>query len=260
MCKIVSIFRDKFWTLKNYQTKWLVGLGVIQKQTVIGFLMKWKRPKHASYSEAVLKLMMYKILNIFLVIRIVITLTVWYTYLIFDSIWVLTHTFTYFKNTILIAKLLVTTGSLANSYQNGLHSEIVDLDNNYADCGELANSAYPIEGATGGLVGGKPMICGGFYENLFNGASKECFVLGQNQTITMKHERSYPAGISISKDKVSHFTLQLEFMSCIAMSPCAYLFLALDHRRFYFKVLNWNCKWNRSNNWPSAGLWDVLAL
>ena len=71
------------------------------------------------------------------------------------------------------------------------------------ECAELANPSYPVEGAAGGLVSGKPMICGGFYEDPLTGAYRECFVLGENQTITMEHERSYPASISISKDKVS---------------------------------------------------------
>ena len=74
------------------------------------------------------------------------------------------------------------------------------------ECAELANSAYAVEGAAGGLVSGKPMICGGFYENPLTEASKECFVLGQNQIITMEHERSYPASIPISKDEVCQIT------------------------------------------------------
>ena len=93
-----------------------------------------------------------------------------------------------------------------SSYENGLHSEVVDIDNEDTECDELANSAYPVEGAAGGLVGRKPMICGGFNENPSTGASKQCFVLGENMSITMEQERSYPSSISISKDEVSHFT------------------------------------------------------
>ena len=94
-----------------------------------------------------------------------------------------------------------------DTYENGLHSEVIDIDNgNIAECDELANSAYPVEGAVGGLVSGKPMICGGFNENPLTRGSNKCFFLGENQPITMAHERSYPSSISISKDEVSHFT------------------------------------------------------
>ena len=91
-----------------------------------------------------------------------------------------------------------------NSYENGLHSEVIDIDNEDTECDELANSAYPVESAAGGLVSRKPIICGGFLENPSTGASKQCFVLGQNQTIPMENERSYPSSISISSDEVLH--------------------------------------------------------
>ena len=41
------------------------------------------------------------------------------------------------------------------------------FDNEYMRCPELPNPAYQVQGAAGGLVRGKPMICGGFYDNLF---------------------------------------------------------------------------------------------
>ena len=91
-----------------------------------------------------------------------------------------------------------------DSYENGLHSEVIDIDNEYKECDELENFPHPVQGAAGGLVSGKPMICGGFNENPFTGASKQCFIVGENQPLTMENERSYPASISISKDKVSH--------------------------------------------------------
>ena len=101
------------------------------------------------------------------------------------------------------AKLLVTTGQYLNTYENGLHSEVIDVENEFRECDELPNSAQPVQGAGGGLVSGKPMICGGFRENLYTGASNKCFILGENQPIIMEHERSYPASISISSNRVS---------------------------------------------------------
>ena len=45
-----------------------------------------------------------------------------------------------------------------NSYENGLHSEVIDLENGDIKCHELENPKYLVESAAGGLVGGKPMI------------------------------------------------------------------------------------------------------
>ena len=88
------------------------------------------------------------------------------------------------------------------SYENGFHSEVIDIEKEFRECDELPNSALPVEGAAGGLVGGKPLICGGFSEDPSTGANNKCFILGENQFISMEHERSYPSIISISKDEV----------------------------------------------------------
>ena len=90
-----------------------------------------------------------------------------------------------------------------NSYENGLHSEVIDLQFEDRECDNLAFSVQPVQGAAGGVVDGKPMICGGFSESPNAGVSNKCFILGKNKPITMKQERSYPASISISKDEVS---------------------------------------------------------
>ena len=104
-----------------------------------------------------------------------------------------------------------------NAYENGLHSEIIDIDNEDRECDELANSAYPVQGAAGGFVTRKPMICGGFNENPLTGGSNKCFILGEDQPITMAYERSYPASISISSDEVSHFLAR--HFGCRAQDP-----------------------------------------
>ena len=93
-----------------------------------------------------------------------------------------------------------------DSYENGLHSEVIDIDNEDIECDELANAIFPVQGAAGGLVSGKPLICGGFNENPLTGGSNKCFIIGENQPITMENERSYPASSFISKDKASHFS------------------------------------------------------
>ena len=104
------------------------------------------------------------------------------------------------------AKLLVSTGSYMNSYENGHHSEVIDIENEDRNCDELANSALPVQGAAGGVVSGKPIICGGYNEDPRTGASKQCFVLGEHQFITMEQEMSYPSSVSISKDEVCQIT------------------------------------------------------
>ena len=91
-----------------------------------------------------------------------------------------------------------------NSYENGIHSEIIDIANENRECNELAKFPHPVESAAGGLVSGKPMICGGFYESL-DEVSDKCFILGEDQPITMAFKRSYPSSISISRNEVSHY-------------------------------------------------------
>ena len=94
-----------------------------------------------------------------------------------------------------------------DSYINGLHSEVIDIDNEDAECNELVISTDPVQGAAGGIVSGKPMICGGFNEDPLNGGSNKCFILGETQPKNMAYERSYPASVSISKDEVIPFRI-----------------------------------------------------
>ena len=108
---------------------------------------------------------------------------------------------------ILTAKLLVTTGIYNKTYENGLHSEVIDINKKDAAFCELATPLHLVEGAAGGLVKGKPMICGGFNEDPLNGGSNKCFILGETQPKNMAYERSYPASVSISKDEVIHFRI-----------------------------------------------------
>ena len=157
------------------------------------------KAKHAFYLGTVRKLK--KTFNLFLDKRIVIIPTVHYLFtyilsLLFSLIWI------FDINTFFIAKLLVTTGYYEDSYDNGRHSEVINLDDEDIECHELANSAHPVQAAAGGLVSGKPMICGGFYDNPLTHSSNKCFIPSENQSITMAYERSYPSSISISRDKV----------------------------------------------------------
>ena len=115
-----------------------------------------------------------------------------------------------------------------DSYENGIYSEVIDIDNENMRCSQLPNSAYPVQGAAGGLVGGKPMICGGFYETPLTGGSNKCFILGETHPITMESERSHPSSISISRDQVSQFnyllTFQMKLMLPINLSNTINIF------------------------------------
>ena len=83
-------------------------------------------------------------------------------------------------------------------HENGIHSEVVDLINEDSICEDLTNAPYQMNVGTGGLVNSKPLVCGGSY----NGDLNKCFILGENKTIYMAHERNHLSSIVIN-DKVS---------------------------------------------------------
>ena len=101
-------------------------------------------------------------------------------------------------------KLLVVTGGFDDQYYNdGLKSEIIDLENENLVCEDLSNAPYVISYGTGGFVNNNPVICGGF------DGSKQlniCFVLGQNDILTLEYARSVAASI-VFNNKVSKYFL-----------------------------------------------------
>ena len=106
------------------------------------------------------------------------------------------------------AKLLVVTGY---PYENGIHSEVIDLEHEDLTCQELANAPYQMDDGTGGFVQNDVMICGGYDGNdhppdypILN----KCWILGQNKSISMEYERDRPSGTVIN-DRVSHTMSEL---------------------------------------------------
>ena len=83
---------------------------------------------------------------------------------------------------------------------SGIYSEVIDLYNENIICQYMAYVPHKIVEGTGGLVKGKPFICGG-YENE---DSNKCWILalGKWKIITMAYERVGASSIVI-QDKVS---------------------------------------------------------
>ena len=87
------------------------------------------------------------------------------------------------KDSNISAKILYVTGYPPTS---GKLAEIVDMENSSVTCNNLQD--FPVERWTtmGGLLDGKPLICGGVYP-----PSAECYQYDQtwNPTIQMNKER-----------------------------------------------------------------------
>ena len=97
-----------------------------------------------------------------------------------------------------IAKLLVTTGL---PFENGRHSEIIDIFNEDTTCDDLQNSPYNNKGAVGGLIHENlPLVCGGWNGN--NVKYNQCYDLAQNTLVTMNKYRFYSSSIVVN-NKVS---------------------------------------------------------
>ena len=106
------------------------------------------------------------------------------------------------KNTIkfFLAKLLVTTGY---PHANGIHSEVHDLLHPNMKCNPLNNYPVNVKDATAGLIQlSKPVICGGFHQDLYDYMS--CNILGISGnvevTVDLIHPRTYSASVAISDD------------------------------------------------------------
>ena len=102
------------------------------------------------------------------------------------------------------------TGGFDDQYYNdGLKSEIIDLENENLVCEDLSNAPYVISYGTGGFVNNNPVICGGF------DGSKQlniCFVLGQNDILTLEYARSVAASIVFNNKVSKYFLIYLLFL------------------------------------------------
>ena len=88
-------------------------------------------------------------------------------------------------------KFVVATGYDLSFDDSRIYSEVLDLSNNAFACKNKSPFAMKTEGATGALVKGKHLICGGKNSDFYYG---ECYRLTKVSTIfvmEMKSERAY---------------------------------------------------------------------
>jgi hypothetical protein len=98
-----------------------------------------------------------------------------------------------------IEKLLVTAGYDQFSDK----TKVIDIFNSDNNCRPLAK--FPVgmvQGATGGLIGNKPAICGGFMNDDGNDHRKDCFVIGQSVTKQpkMSKARGFAASVTFNEN------------------------------------------------------------
>ena len=92
------------------------------------------------------------------------------------------------------SKLLVTTGWPA---EDGITSEIIDLQNSDNECQNFQDFPYQVSGAIGGVLHNKyPVICGGQFKNE---TFDICQVLGMNKTMKMNYPRYLSAGVALNE-------------------------------------------------------------
>ena len=94
-------------------------------------------------------------------------------------------------------KLLIVTG---HPFEDGIHSEVIDVENYNTTCKDLTNAPYKMSWGIGGFIQSEIVICGGTNSTI---RFDKCWVLGQNKTIPMKYERYGSASIVIN-NKVSN--------------------------------------------------------
>lgn len=98
------------------------------------------------------------------------------------------------------SKVLVITGY---PYDESKHSEVIDVENEDLTCQDFNDFPYTVEGATGGLINKKLVICGGYGGEQ---GVPSCWMLsgGDHQTIWLEHAREYPSSIALPfQNKVS---------------------------------------------------------
>ena len=96
---------------------------------------------------------------------------------------------------------MVITGT---PYENGMHSQVLDLVGENISCQELNNAPYGLHGGTGGFVQNEVLVCGGYISDEY---FDNCWILNKeesfnNMFIPMNYPRYGTASIVIN-DKVS---------------------------------------------------------
>ena len=93
-----------------------------------------------------------------------------------------------------MSKVLITTGYGSNEFEDGQHSEVLDLLNPNLVCDPLPNYPSKVLTATGGLLLQQwPIICGGYNDEYL---PKVCYAVGNDDiSISLIHERAFSSSI-----------------------------------------------------------------
>ena len=83
-------------------------------------------------------------------------------------------------------------------------SEVVDLHKNSSYCRSLSDYPLQAQYASGGILNGRPLICGGIEES--NNATKECYIYNATSLTwslfaNMNHKRYGASGITLDDEK-----------------------------------------------------------
>ena len=95
-------------------------------------------------------------------------------------------------------KLLVTTGYPFGSTSR--KSEVIDILNSGTICEDLPDAPRDLYWGSGGMINGKPMVCGGNCDGCgdIGNMIDTCFFLGQTTTINMIYARARSSSIAIN--------------------------------------------------------------
>ena len=102
----------------------------------------------------------------------------------------------------------MTTGKSGNpNDENGRTSEVVDLFNPDRKCNHLENATPARFGSVGGLLNGKPLVCGGSFKSYRN-ALQDCFLVNGNKNIppiSMTQKRTLAAAVVLKGKLFLHY-------------------------------------------------------
>ena len=102
------------------------------------------------------------------------------------------------KNPIFSARIIVATGA---PNKLGKKTEIIDLSDPTLHCDLLADISLR-SGSVGGLLGGQPVICGGY---ISGHPLKDCFIINQNdfqRKLYLLDLRAFAASVCLDNNTI----------------------------------------------------------
>ena len=88
----------------------------------------------------------------------------------------------------------MTTGFIGDDQETARTSEVIDLSNPNISCNNLENAPSQRWASVGGVLNGRPLICGGFNPPF---SFQDCFYVqgDPNQNISMIQKRSFASSV-----------------------------------------------------------------